>query len=105
MTRIPAIVAMFILVATAAHAEPPVAAIWGTSPIAEPYPYVSTGNFSGPAVPASPDPLVRYRWPHPKASDGLEIYLLRPESVSAEPAVSFANVTEASYRVRFRVPR
>ena len=34
-------------------------AIWGTSPVAEPYPYVSTGSFSGPAVPASPDPLVQ----------------------------------------------
>ena len=30
--------------------------IWGTSPIVEPYPYVSRGSFSGPAVPSSPDP-------------------------------------------------
>ena len=68
------------------------APIWGPSPIAEPYPYVSTGSFSGPAVPASPDPLVRYRWPNPKASDGLEIYLLRPESATCDPTSSFANV-------------
>lgn len=68
------------------------APIWGASPIAEPYPYVSTGSFSGPAIAASPDPLVRYRWPNPKASDGLEIYLLRPESVTADPTSSFANV-------------
>jgi len=66
--------------------------IWGSSPIAEPYQYVSSGSFSGPAVAASPDPLVRYRWPNPKASDGLEIYLLRPESVTADPASSFAKV-------------
>ena len=37
--------------------------IFGSSPIAEPYPYVSSGSFSGPAVPLSPDPLVAYRWP------------------------------------------
>ena len=66
--------------------------IWGTSPITEPYPYVTTGRFSGPAVPASPDPLVRYRWPNPKASDGLEIYLQRPKSVTSDRTSSFANV-------------
>ena len=32
----------------------------GTSPISEPYPYVSTGSFTGPAEPLSPDPLVAY---------------------------------------------
>ncbi len=61
----------------------------GRSPAAEPYPYVSTGSFSGPAVPASPDPLVRYRWPKPQASDGLEIYLRRPERVVADRPTSF----------------
>ena len=67
--------------------------IWGVSPIVEPYPYVSRGSFSGPAVPASPDPLVRYRWPNPKASDGLEIYLRQPESVTCDPETSsFTNV-------------
>ena len=35
-------------------------AIWGKSPIAEPYAYVGNGSFSGPAVPESPDPLVAY---------------------------------------------
>ena len=34
--------------------------VWGTSPIAEPYPYVNTGSFTGPAEPLSPDPLVAY---------------------------------------------
>ena len=65
---------------------------WGTSPIAEPYPYVSTGSFSGPAVPESPDPLVAYRWPSPKATDGLEIYLLKPSAVSSDTAASFDNL-------------
>ena len=62
------------------------------SPAAQPYPYVSAGSFSGPAVPASTDPLVRYRWPKPQASDGLEIYLLKPERVVADPPASFAGL-------------
>ena len=77
------LLAYAMMAATEAAAATP---IWGRSPIAEPYPYVSSGSFNGPAVPASPDPLVRYRWPNPKASDGLEIYLLRPESATCDPA-------------------
>ena len=52
----------------------PSQAIWGTSPISEPYPYVSTGSFCGPEVPESPDPLISYRWPNPKATDGLFLH-------------------------------
>lgn len=66
--------------------------VWGTSPIAEPYPYVSTGSFTGPAEPLSPDPLVAYRWPSPKATDGLEIYLQKPSAVSSDTAASFDNL-------------
>ena len=64
----------------------------GRSPIAEPYPYISTGSFSGPAVPESPDPLVAYRWPSPKATDGLEIYLQKPSAVSSDTEASFDNL-------------
>ena len=67
-------------------------AIWGKSPIPEPYAYVGNGSFSGPAVPESPDPLVAYRWPAPKASDPLEIYLLKPRAVSADKPESFDNL-------------
>jgi len=67
-------------------------AIWGESPVSQPYSYVSTGSFSGPAVPESPDPLVAYRWPDPRASDNLEIYVIRPKSVSADKAGSFENL-------------
>ena len=49
-------------------------AIWGKSPIAEPYDYVSTGSFSGEEQPYSPDPLVSYRWEDPKADADLEIF-------------------------------
>src|SRR5262249_878679 len=64
----------------------------GRSPAPQPYPYISTGSFSGPALPASPDPLVRYRWPKPQASDGLEIYLPQPERIVAERPSSFAGL-------------
>jgi hypothetical protein len=43
-------------------------------------------------VPASPDPLVRYRWPNPQGGDGLEIYLRRPERAIADPPKSFAGL-------------
>jgi hypothetical protein len=64
----------------------------GTSPIAEQYPYVSSGSFSGQAVPQSPDPLVTYRWPNPQAANGLEIYLLKPKQVFSDTPASFTNM-------------
>jgi len=66
--------------------------IFGSSPVAEPYSYVSSGSFSGPAVPLSPDPLVSYRWPGPQASDGLQIYLQKPITVTADTNSSFVNL-------------
>ncbi|TSA31107.1 MAG: hypothetical protein D4R64_18705 [Porphyromonadaceae bacterium] len=62
------------------------------SPISQPYPYVSSGKFTGPAIPESPDPLVNYQWPNPTASDGLEIYLLKPESIFTDKPTSFKNL-------------
>ena len=67
-------------------------AIMGTSPITERYLYVSSGSFSGPTVVQSPDPLVSYRWPNPQANDALEIYLIKPKTVSADIAASFDNL-------------
>ena len=66
--------------------------IMGASPITEPYPYVSTGSFSGSTVPESPDPLVKYRWSNPQANDGLEIYLQKPVSISTDATTSFENL-------------
>jgi hypothetical protein len=63
------------------------------SPIEERYAYLEGGSFCGPAVAESPDPLVAYRWTDPKPSDALQIYLLRPRSVSADPSQSFANLS------------
>jgi len=62
------------------------------SPISQPYPYVSSGKFTGSAIPESPDPLVNYQWPNPTASDGLEIYLLKPESIFTDKPTSFKNL-------------
>lgn len=64
----------------------------GFSGITEPYPYLHGGSFSGIDVPLSPDPLIRYRWTNPSASDGLQVYYLAPEAVLAEPVTSFQNV-------------
>lgn len=80
-------------IGSAIPAGAPAQPVWGLSPIGEPYPYVSSGSFSGPAVPLSPDPLVAYRWPAPKAADGLEIYLLKAKTVSSDTAASFGNLS------------
>jgi len=66
--------------------------LWGASPIKEPYPAISSGSFSGPAVPLSPDPLVAYRWASPKASDGLEVYLQKPQKVTTDAPAAFDNL-------------
>lgn len=67
------------------------------SPAPQPYPYIS-GTFSGAEVPVSPDPLVGYRWPDPKASDGLEIYTLRPVTISTDHPDSFRHLSSLTRR-------
>lgn len=65
----------------------------GVSPISEPYPPLSGGDFTGPAVPESADPLVRYRWHDPKTLLGFQLYLLRPVAAVADFPASFENVS------------
>lgn len=67
-------------------------AIFGESPIEEPYSYVEKGSFSGEEQPASPDPLVTYRWEKPMADDALEIFLRRPVSVWSSSPESFSGL-------------
>ena len=67
-------------------------AIWGTSPIEEPYDYVLSGGFSGEEQPDSPDPLVSYRWDDPQVEDKLEIFLRQPESATTATPESFSGV-------------
>jgi alpha-L-rhamnosidase len=66
--------------------------ITGTPAITEPYPYVSTGSYSGVKVAQSADPLITYRWVNPKATDGLEIYLQKPEHIYADVIAAFDNL-------------
>jgi len=63
-----------------------------SSPVNEPYPYINSGNFSGNPVLESPDPLISYMWINPKATDGLEIYTLKPVNVTTENLSSFSNL-------------
>ena len=68
------------------------------SPIAEPYPELHGGSFSGPKVKWSPDPLVAYRWRHPKADSGLQTYILTPVAVSTRTPNSFSNLESVTRR-------
>jgi hypothetical protein len=72
--------------ARAAVAEIPTNGPW---PIAEPYHPLNGGTYRGPQVPAADDPLVRYRWSDPQATDPLQVYQLRPAAVVADPPASF----------------
>jgi hypothetical protein len=60
--------------------------------VPEPYPEVSGGSFSGPVVRESPDPLVAYRWPAPRASDGLESYTLKPVALHSDMPKAFSHL-------------
>jgi len=49
------------------------------------YPAIS-GSKTGKKVPFSPDPLAEYQWADPKATDGLEIYTLKPKDIQTDQA-------------------
>ncbi len=67
----------------------PEESVMGRSPLIQAYPYLSRGDFSGEVVNESPDPLVSYRWPDPKAEDGLEVFVIKPQKVDTESPTSF----------------
>lgn len=52
------------------------------------YPLLSSKPY-GTANPLSPDPLINYKWPAPKATDGLERYELLPVDVNTTDKASF----------------
>jgi len=64
----------------------------GSSPISEPYPALHGGYFTKMDIPNSPDPLAGFHWSNPRASDGLQTYLLGPVKVSADQPDSFSNL-------------
>jgi alpha-L-rhamnosidase len=63
---------------------------------AGPYQPLHDGAFSGPAVPLSPDPLVRYVWRDPRSTDDLQYYLLRPVKALTDEPGSFKGLKSAS---------
>jgi alpha-L-rhamnosidase len=67
----------------------------GPSPIPEPYQPLYGGQFTGPPLSLSPDPLARYRWEHTSPGDTLQYYLLRPVAVSASPRRAFNGIESA----------
>jgi alpha-L-rhamnosidase len=67
----------------------------GASVAPQRYPALSGLGFVGPAVKESPDPLVGYRWETIQASDGLQVYALRPVEAVADTEASFANLASA----------
>ena len=60
----------------------------------EPYPNISA-KLCGPEIRISPDPLVNYCWQNPKASDGLEIYNLKPIAIKTTNPLAFQNILSA----------
>jgi alpha-L-rhamnosidase len=61
--------------------------------IPEPYPALNGGSFIDPRVPESLDPLIAYRWETTSASDGLQIYSLRPIEATTDSPASFDNLS------------
>lgn len=53
------------------------------------------GQFNAPPVPASPDPLIRYRWANPHYTDPLQVYPLYALKAKASPAASFVQHNHA----------
>ena len=84
------VLAALLLQGASAGAPPRI--VRGASPIPQPYATLGGGAFSGPDVPESPDPLVAYRWPNPKAADDLQVFLLKPRTVDADRPASFENL-------------
>ncbi len=85
-----------LLCSGASAADSPMRAIGTNFPIAEPYPPLQGGAFIGASVAESPDPLQQYRWTDPNASEGLQIYELRPLFVSTDPSRAFEHPGSAS---------
>lgn len=53
------------------------------------YAYLNGGGFIAPAIPESPDPLIRYRWMETHANDKLQVYYLRPVAVRTDTPDAF----------------
>ena len=66
----------------------------------EPYATIGPGSMSGPAQPASRDPLVAYRWDADAVTSKLQIFSVKPVSVAAAPtaaATGLQTLVDAAY--------
>ena len=79
--------ALCTLLATSAEAQPHVFSAAKLQN--EPYRPL-TAVKAGKDVPASPDPLVSYRWKRTGADDDLQIYLLKPETMVSDTPEAFS---------------
>ncbi|MHC4122530.1 MAG: alpha-L-rhamnosidase-related protein [Planctomycetota bacterium] len=61
-------------------------------PVKSLYSYLNGGDFVAEKIAESPDPLIQYRWHNVKADDDLQVYHLRPISVSTTSPQSFENL-------------
>lgn len=71
----------------------------GDNPLIEPWAYLNGGNFSGPPVPSSPDPLVSYRWFPSANTTLLQCYDVLPASAAlfpGTPPASFSGLPSLS---------
>jgi alpha-L-rhamnosidase len=98
LQRIRKILLTFVLlIVTAACASfiPPRISV-RDDPSIEPWSYLKNGSFSGPAVPLSPDPLVRYQWSSTLEDRvSLQVYDLLPVAAvltADTPSTSFSNL-------------
>lgn len=57
----------------------------------DPYPYLSGGAFTGPALPFTPDPLGRYQWNGAVNASQLQVFYLLPETVTLMPGTAPAS--------------
>jgi len=60
--------------------------------ITEPYDDLNGGDWSGNIVPFSPDPLITYQWSKGVNQSLLQVYYLKPISVSSSNPTSFINL-------------
>ena len=59
--------------------------------VIDPYPYLNGGEFTGPNIPYTPDPLARYQWSSGVNESILQVFYLLPQNVTLMPGTSPAS--------------
>ena len=71
-------------------------ALFGESPIAQPYAYLSKSGWTGKTNPLSPDPIYGYRFEETSVDDALQIYLKKPVLAYTDSPASFSGLDSVS---------